>query len=223
MKKKLVALSLFLCLGVTAVISARSGCLSCSPPGVEVRNLTKSPTTVHVSFGAASVVLPGDWKFCKKTADLNCHFVLNAESIQPLSTGGKHLNATFSFDAPVGCGVTKAEIDVDNPAWYNTMDVSLVDGYSNNVSIESEAEDGSIVISGPPNGKTDNERTFGLFPYGCDICVERQKPSCGISKGKEGCKSGTQYNPDVPCQYQGPIMGGGQKIRIIFHGSETPL
>jgi hypothetical protein len=51
---------------------------------------------------------------------------------------------------------------------------------------------------------------------GCDICTARDNPPCGIAKGKEGCKAGTQYKPDVPCQNQGKKMGGGSVVVVAL-------
>ncbi len=176
---------------------------------VSVHNGTTKVTTVYVAFGSDSVVTADDWTFCSGSG-LNCSFDLAANATKPLPTGGKYLNATFAFDHVVGCGATKAEVNVNNPSWYDQADVSLVDGYSNNIEIMA----GSTQL-GPPKGKTGNEKVYGVFPYGCDICVERQNPPCGISKGKEGCKTGSQYDPDVPCQWQGTKKGGGGDPIVI--------
>jgi hypothetical protein len=182
-----------------------------------VHNLRSVPTTVFVSFGSDSVVLPSDWSFCASTSGLNCSFDLEGSDWKFLPLAGKHLNATFSFDAAVGCGATKAEVNINNPAWNDILDVSLVDGYNNKVSIEVVVKGDKPVFLGPPHGEIGNEKVFGVFPYGCDICVARQSPPCGIPIGTHGCKSGSQYDPDVPCQYQGPKKGGGERIRIALH------
>ncbi len=171
---------------------------------VSVQNKRTTATTVYVSFGSDSKVTASDWSFCTGSG-LSCSFPLDASTTKPLpNPSSKYLNATFSFGEPVGCGVTKAEVNVNNPNWYDILDVSLVDGYSNDIEIVT-----SSATLGPPKGETGNEKVYGLYPYGCDICVERQSPPCGISKGKQGCKTGTQYDPAVPCQWQGTTKGGG--------------
>lgn len=171
---------------------------------LSVSNKRTVDTTVYVSFGSDSRITANDWTFCNGSG-LNCNFVLGANSTKPLpNPSGSYINATFSFDAPVGCGVTKAEVNINNPSWADTLDVSLVDGYSNDIQMLVTTDAETPTTLGPPKGESGNEKVFGLFPYGCDICVERQNPPCGISKGKEGCKKGTQYDPDVPCQYQAP-------------------
>ncbi len=172
-----------------------------------VHNKTKTATTVYVAFGSDSAITASDWAFCTGSG-LNCSFPLAAGAVQDL-TGTDYLNATLAFGEAVGCGVTKSEVNINNPAWYDILDVSLVDGYSNNVQIVATPTGGKAQQLGPPLGETGNEKVYGLFPYGCDICVERQAPPCGISTGKTGCKAGTQYDPDVICQWQGPTMGGG--------------
>lgn len=172
-----------------------------------IKNDTEASTIVYLSFGADSALKADDIKLCKtKSGSLNCNFTLVSSSTisQRIS---KYLNVTVSFGSQ-GCGATKAELNMNNPKWYDTYDVSLVDGYSNKVSITID-KGGTKTLLGPPLGKDGNEKVYGLFPYGCDICVSRQKPPCGISPGSSGCKTGNQYKPDVICQLQGPKMGGG--------------
>jgi hypothetical protein len=183
---------------------------------IEVENRTAEPTKVSVAFGANSVVLPAAWKaFCTETAKLNCSFDLAAHATQSLPTGGSYLNATLAFDDKVGCGSTKAELNVNNPKWYDIVDISLVDGFSSGLSIDVLDPEAGKAMLGPVVSKTGNEKAFGVYPLGCDICVARQKPSCGMAPGKDGCKTGAQNNPDVPCQWQGTVMGGGATtIRI---------
>jgi len=190
------------------------GCTGGSGTSVTIENQTADPTTVYVAFGADSVVTSSDWSFCSGSG-LNCSFDMPKNGTQPLPTEGyDYLNATFSFGAAVGCGVTKAEVNVNNPKWYDTLDVSLVDGYSNKLQISASPTGGGPVVLGPPAGETGNEKVLGVFPYGCDICVARQAPPCGISTGTTGCKAGTQYDPDPPCQWQGTVKGGGGTVTV---------
>jgi len=185
---------------------------------VEVVNSSGADATVYLSFGADSVVLPADWPFCKATAKLNCSFPLKAGAAQPLPLSGKRFNATMAFDAPVSCGSTKAEVNVNNPAWFDVVDVSLVDGYSNKVWIEA-TDGGKAAKLGPPNGVEGNEKVFGVYPLGCDICTARQNPPCDQKPGKDGCKAGSQYDPEVPCQWQGVSKGGGSSLKVVFTGA----
>jgi hypothetical protein len=186
-----------------------------------VVNDTDLDAVAYFAFGSNSVVLPASWSFCTSTSNLTCSFKLPAHKTQDLPLSGQYLNVTIAFDAGVGCGSTKAEVNINNPSWYDILDVSLVDGYSNRIAIAVDYIASAPGVPtktpytiGPPMGQTGNEKVFGVFPYGCDICVERQSPPCGIPTGKSGCKSGTQYKPDVPCQYQGPTMGGGALIKV---------
>lgn len=184
------------------------------PSTLAVTNLTDADTVVYVAFGADSVVSPGAWSFCKGSG-LVCNFALGKHASLALPVSGQYLNATFSFGVAVGCNSTKAEININNPGWYDTLDVSLVDGFSNKVSVLANVVGKAGVLLGPPKGRDGNEKVFGLFPYGCDVCVARQNPPCGISPGRSGCKSGSQYSPSVPCQYQGPSKKfGGQAVTI---------
>jgi hypothetical protein len=173
-----------------------------------IKNQTEEPTIVYVAFGADSGITQKDWSTFCKGSGLTCSFKLGPSGeVQPFIDG--YLNATIAFGAPVACGSTKAELNVNNPKWYDVLDVSLVDGYSNKVKIM--ADDTQL---GPPAGKEGNEKVVGVFPLGCDICTARQSPPCGQTPGKDGCKSGTQYKPDVPCQWQGTVMGGGTKVMV---------
>lgn len=178
-----------------------------------ISNETDQSTVVYIAFGADSVVLPGAWSFCAETAALSCNFSIAKHSVQTMPLEGGYLNATVSFGSPVGCNTTKAELNLNNPAWYDTSDVSLVDGYDDKIEIEVVEADGLRRL-GPPAGASGNEAVYGLFPLGCDICVARQSPPCGMTPGKSGCKAGSQYAPDVPCQYQGEVKGGGGAYRV---------
>ena len=185
-----------------------------SSTSLSISNGQTGAVDVYVSFGSDSKITADSWSFCSGSG-LNCNFNLAGSTTKPMpNPNGEYINATFAFGAEVGCGVTKAEININNPAWYDTVDVSLVDGYSNDIEMIYTPLGGKAVTLGPPNGATGNEKVYGLFPYGCDICVERQNPPCGISKGKTGCKKGTQYDPDVPCQVQGATKGGGGSVEI---------
>jgi len=165
-------------------------------------------TTVSIAFGSDSAVGPSAFP-CVDFGRLTCSFPIASKQTLDLSFSG-YLNATFAFSSSVGCGSTKAELNVSNPVWYDIADVSLVDGFSVPVMVEVESfAFGAWRAVG-------NERTFGVYPSGCDICVSAQKPSCDHPAGSEGCKDGTQYAPDVPCQWQGTTFGGGKgPIKII--------
>lgn len=163
------------------------------------KNDTSVPTTVYVAFGSNSVVLPTNWSSFCSGGGLNCTFPIAANSSQVAPLGGKYLNATIAFGTPVGCGSTKAEMNINTANDTDNYNISLVDGYTNKIKMNVGG-----TILGPPLGKGGNEKVFGLYPFGCDICVARQKPPCGIPAGGSGCKGGTQYKPDVFCQYQAP-------------------
>lgn len=202
------------------------GCRGCVPSpvpstdgsaqlgSVGVENATKKNVTVYVAFGADSVVTPSSWAVCGADGGLNCSFSLPAQTTMLLATGGQYLNATFSFNAPVACGVTKTELNLNNPKWYDTVDISLVDGFSNAVSLRYNE-----VTLGPVTSATGNEKALGVYPAGCDLCVARSAQTpCGMTPGTDGCKSGSQYDPSVPCQYQG-LDTGGANVVIHFLGN----
>lgn len=179
---------------------------------VTVENATQKTTTVYVTFGSDSVVLPASWTFCAAPlSTFSCTFPLAPKAKQPLPAAGKYLNVTISFDAPATCGNTKAEVNVNNPNWYDVTDVSLVDGFSNFILIDAN---GTKLVT---HGKSQNQKAFGVYPLGCDGCTTRVAPPCGFPSGPSSeCKGGTQYKPDVPCQYQGPNKGGGGTIVVAL-------
>jgi len=176
---------------------------------VTFRNKTLADATIYVSFGADSVIQAAAWSaFCTASAPLNCMFTVAAGKEQVLPSAG-YLNVTLSAGQPVSCGSTKAEINVNHPGAFDVTDISLVDGFNAKMAIDMNG-----TILGPPVGKEGNEKVFGVYPLGCDICTARQSPPCGIPAGGPGCKSGTQYKPDVPCQAQGPTVGGGGSVIV---------
>lgn len=190
-----------------------------APPSsvLVVSNETSSDATVYVAFQTGSTLKPKHWPFCMPTSELTCQFQLKVNGNRSLPLVGRLLLATIAFNAPVTCGSTKAELTLNDPAWYDTADISLVDGWNVDMAVSA---DGTKL--GPTKGKTGNELVFGVFPLGCDICVARQQPPCGIPTGTDGCKKGTQYKPEVPCQWQGTKMGGGSTIRISLVASSKP-
>ncbi len=167
-----------------------------------VMNGTSAPTTVYVSFGANSAVGPSDWPFCGDGG--GCSFPLAPSASVLLPTFGAALNVAVAFDAPVACGATLAELNFNIPGWIqDTANVSLVNGWNHDVQIGVA---GGPTL-GPTGGADANADVFGVYPVACDICVARSGPPCGYdaagctAPGSCGCKSGSQYNPAVPCQY----------------------
>lgn len=182
------------------------------PTTVAPLSIKATSATVYVAFGADSTVTADTWSFCNGSG-LNCTFDLKGTQDLPLN--GDYINATFAFNHAVGCGATKAEVNMNKSDWYDVLDVSLVDGYSNKVQITVTPDGGTAEQLGPPVGQDGNEAIEGVFPYGCDICTARQSPPCGIPTGGTGCKAGTQYDPKPPCQYQGKTMGGGGSTVLV--------
>jgi hypothetical protein len=178
---------------------------------VTVTNRQDVAASVWMTFGADSVVRPSDW------CDGDPCFHLDAGESKALpNPGGRYANVTIAFNSPVGCGSTKAELNLNNPRWYDVVDVSLVDGFNEIVALVLTPSSGEPTTI-QPNGPTGNQRVLGLYPLGCDICVARQNPPCDIPLGNQECKSGSQSAPDVPCQVQGtPLGGGGQSVEVVL-------
>lgn len=182
-----------------------------------VFNATGKTVMVNVAFSSSSTVLPTGWSFCQgdASAGLSCTFSLAPGASQALFTGGSYLNATLAFDGQVTCGTTQVELNVNDPSWYDTVDISLVNGFSNKVSVIVDG-----VMLGPVLSASGNEKVYGVYPLGCDLCTARSASTpCGMTPGSDGCKSGSQYKPDVPCQHQGAKMGGGSKVLVTYLAS----
>lgn len=170
-----------------------------------IENQRSESVSVFVAFGSDSVTNAASFPLlCGDAGALSCSFQVNASGTVTLDTGASYTNATIAFLAPVGCGATKAELNLNNPAWYDTLDVSLVDGFNAPVRVR----DGDLTVEALT--ESGNETAFGVYPLGCDICVSREAPPCGFPVGpSEECKTGTQDDPDVPCQAQSAVLGGG--------------
>jgi hypothetical protein len=169
---------------------------------VRITNKQSAPARVYINFAADSVLKPTDLPFCEVTGPLNCQFTLAANSSQDIpNPQAKYLNMALSFSAPVTCGSTKAEVLVNNPKWFDILDVSVVDGFNEKIQMNLTPTGGNVTQLGPPVGKLGNQKVFGVFPYACTICAGIKNSPCGDA-GKGECKLGTESNPDVPCQYQ---------------------
>ena len=158
-------------------------------------------TTVYVSFGSNSQVT--GWPFCADAGGGQCSFLLAPDAGQPLPTGGQPANVTLAFDKLVSCGASLAEFNFAIPGWsQDTANISLVNGWNHDVEIDVP---GAATL-GPTQGADANADVFGVYPVACDICVSRSAPPCSFdaggctAPGSCGCKSGTQYDPAVPCQ-----------------------
>jgi len=190
---------------------------------LEIENRTDASVQVFVAFGSRSIVtsLAPDWEFCLGDAASACSFSLAENVTRVLPLAGMYFNATISFGAPVVCGTTKAEFDLNSATWYDTMDLSLVDGFNAALGTEvREPNDAGLVTLGPVLHERGNERALGVYPLACDICIARQMPPCGYKRGPSPeCKTGKQDNPDVACQYQGTAMHGADTaVKLVYLG-----
>lgn len=204
---------------------------------VTITNQSSADATVYISFYPTSQIGVADWQSFCTGSGLNCQFPLAQGASQPLpNPNGKWLNFNAGFNNS-GCtqnGTTLAEVNVNNPSFYDILDVSLVNGYNTNIKIVATPNTGSAVTLGPPNGMTGNETVYGVYPFGCDVCVARCSPPCGYPKsnplncgnvagcadcqgnGTDGCHTGSQNQPTIPCQYQGAQFGGGGESVEVF-------
>jgi hypothetical protein len=132
---------------------------------VRITNRQGTQAQVYINFAADSVLKPTDVPFCKVTGSLNCEFTLAANSSRDIpNPQAKYLNMALAFNAPVTCGSTKAEVLVNNPNWFDVLDVSVVDGFNEKIQINLTPTGGSMTQLGPPVGKLGNQKVFGVFP-----------------------------------------------------------
>jgi hypothetical protein len=185
---------------------------------VTLTNKQSVPATVNINFGADSKINADDLKgFCTSPngSNLNCQLTLKSnESKQLPNASFKYVNMTLAFNALVGCNATKAEMTINNPDWYDVLDVSVVDGFNEKIQMNVTPTGGQTTILGPPNGKLGNQKVFGVFPYGCDLCAAIKGPPCG-NAGLEQCKGGTEHKPDVICQYQMNENTGAVEVILL--------
>jgi hypothetical protein len=176
-----------------------------------------------VSFGADSKVRPSDWPFCGPVPS-GCSFPLPSKEVRVLPTGGKYLSANLSFNAPGSCagtGVSLGEVTINGAdnGKYDTTDISLVNGWNADLSIEVS----NAKTLGPTHGAYSGMNVYGVFPNGCDLCVAKQHPPCpwqhpcgGPDGGPGcGCHAGTQYNPSPVCQVTGVARGSVVTVVLL--------
>ncbi len=169
---------------------------------VKITNQQSSPATININFAANSAINAEDLSFCKSAAKLNCSFTLAGKKSREIPNPQfEYLNMTLAFNQPVTCGSTKAEVSANNPNWFDVEDVSVVDGFNEKIQINVTPTNGKTTVLGPPVGKLGNQAVFGVFPFGCTTCVDVANAPCGDA-GKSQCKTGTESNPSVKCQYQ---------------------
>jgi hypothetical protein len=186
---------------------------------VLLENDQSSPADVYINFAADSQLnVNGLAGFCdgQSIPPLNCHLTLAPNSKEQLPNPDfKYVNMAVAFNHTVSCGATKAEVIANNPAWYDIMDVSVVDGFNNKVEIKADPgpKGGPIQVIGPPAGQSGNQLLFGVFPFACTICAGILNPPCG-SNGTAECHAGSESNPSPPCQYQ--MNGKDGTITIIL-------
>jgi hypothetical protein len=98
-------------------------------------NNQSSPAEVNINFGADSKINVNNLGgFCDSAsvAPLQCHLTLDGQQQKALPNPNfKYVNMAVAFNHAVACGATKAEVIANNHAWYDIMDVSVVDGFNN--------------------------------------------------------------------------------------------
>lgn len=189
---------------------------------VIIKNMQDKTAEVNINFSDISGINKRDLgKLCDKrgtTSNLNCGFDLGPhQSVEIPNPNFKMLSMALAFNKLVTCGATKAELTV-NVQGDDVFDVSVVDGFNEKIvmTFDPDRAGSKQVKLGPPCGLAGNERVYGVFPYGCDICAGRLTPpkACGpYPPGNSGCKSGTENKPGVICQY--PLNNPGEDRGVL--------
>ena len=180
----------------------------------------KNVAQVNINFGAESQVTKNDFlSICNMRgtpSNLNCGFDLKPGESKTFDPKGKQMNFAVAFNKVVDCGATKGEasINMNKPdpnthkPMQDTFDVSVVDGFNEKITATYDPAPNTPakkVVLGPPCGLDNNQRAYGVFPYGCTICAggrTKANKRCGYSDNDTlNCKSGTEKNPGVLCQY----------------------
>jgi hypothetical protein len=209
MRKGILAALALLALAVFIVAPGIAESAGFKQKKVIIKNMQKTKAEVNINFSDISEInkstLGG---LCDKrgtASNLNCGFDLGPNEQKEITNPFfKMLSMSLAFNKVVGCGSTKAELTVNYAKGDDNFDVSCVDGFNEKIAMIFTYGNAQQVKMGPPNGKTGNENVYGVFPYGCDICAGRLSPqkACGpYPLGNSGCKSGTEHNPSVICQY----------------------
>ena len=190
-----------------AVFIAHPGVAEAKQKKVIVKNMTNAIAQVNINFGADSKINKSNLgQLCNQratTSNLNCGFDLGPkESKEIPNPSFQMMDFSLAFNKLIGCGSTKAELAVNMPG-QDAFDVSVVDGFNEKIAMIFDNGQKQVKL-GPPCGVTGNEKGYGVFPYGCDICAGRLSPqkACGpYPPGNTGCKTGTETNPGIICQY----------------------
>jgi hypothetical protein len=191
--------------------------MSAKKKTISLVNKQSSQAEVNINFGADSELNASDLAgFCDSTSiPLNCHLTLAGNSSKEIPNPNfKYVNLALAFNSPVTCGATKAEIIANNRKWFDIMDVSVVDGFNNQIEIRATPSGQATVILGPPTGLSGNQTLFGVYPFACTQCAAILNPPCG-SNGAGECHAGTESNPNPPCQYQMNPDNGTIKVILL--------
>src|SRR5262249_41321911 len=135
---------------------------------VRITNQQGAAAEVYVNFAADSVLKPTDLPFCRVTGQRNCQFTLAPRSSQDFpNPQAKYLNMALAFNAPVTCGSTKAEVLVNNPSWYDVLDVSVVDGFNETIQMNVTPTVRQPTHLGPPVGQPRTHNALAPSPSPC--------------------------------------------------------
>jgi hypothetical protein len=205
-----------------AVFVAHPGVAEAKQKKVIVKNMTNAIAQVNINFGADSKINKNNLgTLCNKRgtpSNLNCGFDLGPKESKEISNPSfQMMDFSLAFNKLLGCGATKAELAVNMPGG-DAFDVSVVDGFNEKIAMIFDNGQKQVKL-GPPCGVTGNEKGYGVFPYGCDICAARLSPmtECGpYPSGNQGCKSGTENKPGVLCQYNLANMGEDNGTITIY-------
>lgn len=150
--------------------------------------------------------------------------------------------ALLSFNAAPNCGVTNAELTVNNISQsaqfaQETVNISVVNG--NNASVKFNLDKGprwSTNFGTVPykqafqNYAGDNVNVVGVFPKGCTNCsFLTGPPVCGFTPSTCSGPNGTICTSPDPntcpqyCSFQRPASNPGGEVNIMYLGPPQPM
>jgi hypothetical protein len=200
----------------SAVLSAKtSQCLGSQT--ITIYNMTQNTITLYMVFqaGSGGYTLPDSfpgWTLTSNPLMITTSMAPSSPTQNPppkpiplvvnfpCTTQYMPINISADGLPQTGCSITQFEINMcagGGPVYQDTYDISLVNGFNYPGEIKPDSGTAIMVCCGTPN-KTNP----GVYPWGCDICTA-QSPNGGspCPTSNPDCKSGTQYDPTVPCGY----------------------
>jgi hypothetical protein len=188
---------------------------------VILTNHQANDVTVHLGFIETSCYQPSDFSnFCKVTGTnpYVCTFTLQGTSNAPnnqkefvFKKTDCHANISYAIGGDLpwsGCATTQAEFTIYAKSdGRDTIDISLVNGFSVPVSIVSS--EGTTY--GPVTSNQGYLDTEAVYPFGCSTCTGRVSADCNQG-GACSSTANCQVTKDAGATYTVNILGQQEDV-----------